>query len=301
MQRKTLVILAAGLGSRYKDGIKQLKSFGPDGETILDYSIYDAIRSGFTELVLIIRRDIEQLVLSHLLPRWENKIAIRFVFQELQSYTENFSFHPERQKPWGTAHALLCAKDEINTPFIIINADDFYGRESFQLAAKMIDKQYHQEFYGIICYQLSQTLSEHGAVNRGICKIDEKENLLSIKECIGITKNAGGRIRYMEESQEYFLDALSPASMNFFVFSTHIFNYAQKDFLFFLQHNGMELKTEFFIPKLVQNLIEKYGKSVQTIQTQSKWFGVTYQEDNESIRTKITDLITKNLYPNPLG
>ena len=296
--KPTLLILAAGMGSRY-GGIKQMDSFGPSGETIIDYSIYDAIQSGFGKIVFIIRDDFAEAFKNIFEPKLKGKVEIDYVMQEMDSFTNDFKLSTERTKPWGTAHAVLCAKDAIHEPFAVINADDFYGRDAFEKAAKFLKKEISPETWCIIGYQLSKTLSENGTVSRGVCQVDDDGNLVSIAERIKIYRE-GNKIIYEENDAKTELPADTSVSMNFWCFHQNAFDYIQKLFQRFLQENGDKPKAEFFIPIVGDAFIkEKLGK-IKVIQTSAQWFGVTYREDAPGVKQSIEALVESGAYPKKL-
>lgn len=295
--KPTLVILAAGMASRY-GSMKQIQSFGPDGETIMDYSIYDAARAGFGKVVFIIREKFAADFKNIFGSKLEGKIDVEYVFQELDFFTEGYNIPEERTKPWGTAHAVLCAKDAVKEPFAVINADDFYGRDAFQVAAKFLTDKVNAETYAIVGYDLLSTLSEHGTVNRGVCSLDEKGNLASITERINIAKKDGA-ILCDDGLEPQELSTDTRVSMNFWCFDTSFFDYTQKMFVTFLQEHGQELKSEFFIPLVADQFI-KEGNKVEIIPTSSLWFGVTYKEDAPFVEKSLNDLINAGEYPEKL-
>jgi choline kinase len=292
--KPTLVILAAGMASRY-GSMKQIEGFGPGGETIMDYSIYDAIRSGFGKVVFIIRKQYADSFKAIFEPKLNGKIKTEYVFQEMTSFTDGFEADPERTKPWGTAHAVLCAKDVVNEPFAVINADDFYGHNAFEQAAAYLINDCDEKNYAIVGYDLLKTLSEHGTVNRGVCSLDEKGNLASITERINIAKKEGKIIcEDGLEPKELSLD--TRVSMNFWCFHPSFFSYTQTLFADFLSKYGKELKSEFFIPIVADQFIKEDGK-VAIIPTSSSWFGVTYKEDAPAVQKSLNELIEKGDYP----
>jgi hypothetical protein len=296
--KPTLLILAAGMGSRY-GGIKQMDSFGPSGETIIDYSIYDAIRSGFGKIVFIIRNDFADAFKNIFEPKLKGKVETDYVMQEMESFTNGFKPASERTKPWGTAHAVLCAKDVIHEPFAVINADDFYGRDAFEKAAKFLKEEVSAQTWCIIGYQLSKTLSENGTVSRGVCQVDDNGNLISIVERVKIYPD-GNKIVYEENNTKTKLPADTPVSMNFWCFHQNAFDYIQKLFKNFLEENGNKPKAEFFIPIVGDAFIkEKLGR-IKVIQTSSQWFGVTYKEDAPGVKENIESLIQNGVYPKTL-
>ena len=296
--KPTLLILAAGMGSRY-GGIKQMDSFGPSGETIIDYSIYDAIRSGFGKVVFIIREDFSEAFKDLFEPKLKGKIKTEYVMQEMDSYTEGFLSVEKRAKPWGTAHAVLCAKEVINEPFAVINADDFYGRDAFEKAAKFLTTEVSPKKYCIIGYQLSKTLSENGTVSRGVCDVDANGSLVSIAERTKIFPE-NDKIFYIETALKVPLPSDTPVSMNFWGFDPNVFDFIQKLFIKFLQENDENPKAEFFIPIIGDAYIHEDKGEIKVIPTLSQWFGVTYKEDAPGVKESIHALIEKGEYPDSL-
>jgi hypothetical protein len=293
----TLVILAAGMASRY-GSMKQIQGFGPGGETIMDYSIYDAIRSGFGKVVFIIRREFAEDFKNIFEPKLQGKIAVEYAFQDMEAFTEGFEIPADRKKPWGTAHAVLCAKDVVLEPFAVINADDFYGHNAFENAADFLVHDCSEKNYAIVGYDLLKTLSEHGTVNRGVCTLDALGNLSTITERINIAKK-GDQILVDDglEPKELGLD--TRVSMNFWCFDPSFFSYTQKLFREFLQQYGNELKSEFFIPIVADQFIKESGR-VEIIPTTSSWFGVTYKEDAPFVEKSLNALISNGEYPERL-
>ena len=253
--KPTLLVLAAGMGSRY-GGIKQMDSFGPNGETIIDYSIYDAIRAGFGKVVFIIRESFAEDFKNLFEPKLKGKIQTEYVMQEMDSYTEGFQVPEERAKPWGTAHAVLCAKEVIHEPFAVINADDFYGRDAFDKAVKFLNEDVSEKEYCIIGYELAKTISENGTVSRGVCEVDYEGNLLNIVERTKIFPEEG-KIYYIENSLKVPLPPDTVVSMNFWGFDPNVFDFIQKQFIKFLQDNAANPKAEFFIPIIGMHLFMK--------------------------------------------
>ncbi|MCX6316957.1 MAG: sugar phosphate nucleotidyltransferase [Bacteroidetes bacterium] len=292
--KPTLVILAAGMASRY-GSMKQVEGFGPGGETIMDYSIFDAMRSGFGKVVFIIRKEFEDNFKSIFEPKLKGRIETVYVFQELNSFTGSFEIPSERSKPWGTAHAVLCAKEVVQEPFAVINADDFYGYNAFRNAASFLQVECNDHNFAIVGYDLPGTLSEHGTVNRGICQLDHDGNLASITERINIAK-AGERILSKDGLQPEELSPNARVSMNFWCFAPSFFSYTEKLFVQFLEANGKEPKSEFFIPLVADNFI-KEGGVIQVIPTSSLWFGVTYKEDAPFVKESLDTLIANAEYP----
>jgi dTDP-glucose pyrophosphorylase len=291
----TLLILAAGMASRY-GSMKQIQSFGPGGETIMDYSIYDAIRAGFKKVVFIIRKEFADDFKAIVEPRLKGKIAIEYVYQDLKSFTEGHPVPAERTKPWGTAHAVLCAKDAVNEPFAVINADDFYGRDAFEKAYKFLTAEVSDNTYSIIGYELLKTLSDNGTVNRGVCVADAKGNLVSIAERLNI-KKAEGKIMTDDDQQPRELPLDSQVSMNFWCFSTSIFPYSEKLFNEFLDKNVSNPKSEFFIPIVADRFIKDGKGVIKVIPTSAQWFGVTYKEDAPEVKENLNQLVKAGEYP----
>ena len=292
----TLVILAAGMASRY-GSMKQIQSFGPSGETIMDYSIFDAIQAGFGKVVFIIREEFAENFKNIFEPKLNAKIATDYVFQSLESFIGDHKIPADRTKPWGTAHAVLCCKDAVKEPFAVINADDFYGSDSFKKAYKFLTEECNAKTQCIIGYELKRTLSENGSVSRGVCEADENGNLVSINERTKIYRNDQGKITYEDESGLHEVSEDSPVSMNFWGFSPEIFGVTENLFHEFLKENIDNPKSEFFIPIVA----DKYSKSgmgvIKVIPTASQWFGVTYKEDAPSVQQSIDKLVAEGQYP----
>jgi NDP-sugar pyrophosphorylase family protein len=293
----TLVILAAGMASRY-GSIKQIQGFGPGGETLMDYSIYDAIRSGFTKIVFVIRREFANDFKQIFEARLKDSVTIEYVYQEMNSFTEGIPVPPERKKPWGTAHAVLCAMEKVNEPFAVINADDFYGYDAFKKASNFLESECSADRYAILGYDLLKTLSENGTVNRGVCGVDEDGNLTSIVERINVSMKSGKVIcDDNKEPKELPLD--TSVSMNFWCFHPSIFEYTRKLFREFLRDNIHDPKSEFFIPIVADQFI-KEGGVIRVITTHVPWFGVTYKEDAPEVEKNLKGLVHKGEYPERL-
>ena len=293
----TLVILAAGMASRY-GSMKQIQGFGPAGETIMDYSIYDAIRSGFGKMVFIIRREFANDFKEIFEPRLKGRIEVDYAYQELEDFTEGYAIPPDRKKPWGTSHAVLCAMDKVNEPFAVINADDFYGHNAFEEAADFLVNDCNEKNYAIVGYDLLKTLSDYGTVNRGVCTLDKFGNLAGITERINIAKR-GDTIVCDDGLEPKELSLETRVSMNFWCFDPSFFSYTQMLFREFLQEYGQELKSEFFIPIVADKFIKEGGK-IEIIPTSSSWFGVTYKEDAPFVEKSLNELINKGEYPGQL-
>ena len=295
----TLLILAAGMASRY-GSMKQTQSFGPAGETIMDYSIYDAIRAGFGKVVFIIRKDFADSFKEVFEPKLKGKIKTEYVYQEMTSYLPEGVQVPEgRTKPWGTGHAILCAAATIKEPFAVINADDFYGQDSFVKAADFLNNGCDEKTYSIIGYQLSKTLSEFGTVSRGVCEVDADNNLVSIKERTKIYKE-GDKIVYEDEDGKHEVAYNSSVSMNFWCFHQSVFPEAEKQFHAFVKANYENLKSEFFIPLIADNFVHGHQGNIKIIPTTAQWFGVTYKEDAPSVKASIDHLVASKEYPESL-
>jgi len=298
--KPTLLILAAGMASRY-GSMKQMEGFGPAGETIMDYSIYDAIRAGFDKVVFIIRKDFEQDFKEIFEPKLKGKIQTAYAFQDLDDNTEGFTIPPERKKPWGTAHAVLSAEENVNEPFAVINADDFYGRDAFKKAFQFLTQEVNADTYSLIGYELPKTLSENGTVSRGVCEVDSNGNLISINERTKIFKEGdlagGGKIIYEDEEGRHEVSPDSKVSMNFWCFDVSVFPYTKNLFHEFLKNNINDPKSEFFIPIMADAFIKEKGGTVKVIPTSSQWFGVTYKEDAPGVKQSIKELVESGEYP----
>ena len=292
--KPTLVILAAGMASRY-GSMKQVEGFGPSGETIMDYSIFDAIREGFGKVVFIIRKDFAENFKAIFEPKLKGRIEISYVYQEMDSFTNGFEKPMERTKPWGTAHAVLCAKEVVKEPFAVINADDFYGHNAFENAVAFLSGACNENNYAIVGYDLLSTLSDHGTVNRGVCGLANDGTLATVTERINIA-NKDGKIICDDDLEPKELSVNTRVSMNFWCFHPSYFSYTQKLFIEFLEKHGSELKSEFFIPIVADQFIKEGGK-VEVIPTTSLWFGVTYKEDAPFVQQSLNTLIKNGEYP----
>ncbi|PWT71622.1 MAG: nucleotidyltransferase [Bacteroidetes bacterium] len=295
----TLLILAAGMASRY-GSMKQIQGFGPGGETIMDYSIYDAIRSGFKKVVFIIREDFAADFKKIFEPKLKGKIEVDYVYQDLSSFINGYEVPAGRTKPWGTAHAVLCAKNAITEPFAVINADDFYGRDAFQKAANFLLTECNDALYSIIGYDLAKTLSENGSVSRGVCEVDANNNLVSIAERVKIYRDKNNKITYEEGDRKYEVADDSKVSMNFWCFAPSVFSFTEKIFIEFLSQNVSNPKAEFFIPIIGDRFINAGKGKIKVIPTSSQWFGVTYKEDAEEVQESLNRLIRQGEYPERL-
>lgn len=295
----TLLILAAGMASRY-GSMKQIQGFGPSGETIMDYSIYDAIKAGFKKIVFIIREDFADEFKAIFEPKWKGKVETDYVYQNLTDFTQGYTVPAERTKPWGTAQAVLCAKNAIHEPFAVINADDFYGIDAFKKAYRFLTEQTNDSLYSIIGYDLSKTLSDNGSVSRGVCQVDDKNNLVSINERTKIYRNDEGKITYEENDQKFVVPDDSKVSMNFWCFSPSVFPFIEKWFAEFLAANVSNPKSEFFIPIIGDRFIHEGKGNIRIIPTSAQWFGVTYKEDAPEVQESLNRLIGKGEYPKNL-
>lgn len=295
----TLLILAAGMASRY-GSMKQIQGFGPSGETIMDYSIYDAIRAGYEKIVFIIRKEHASNFKSIFEPKLKDRVSVDYVCQELEDYTNGFPIPTDRTKPWGTAHAVLCAKSAVNEPFAVINADDFYGRDSFEKSYRFLTTQCNDHLYSIIGYELAKTLSENGSVSRGVCVVDGQNNLVSIHERTKIYRDDKGRITYEEGNQKFEVPYDSKVSMNFWCFDPSVFNFIGKIFAEFLANQGSDPKAEFFIPIIGDRFIKEKKGNIRIIPTSAQWFGVTYKEDAPEVQKSLNLLIEAGEYPSNL-
>jgi hypothetical protein len=295
--KPTLLVLAAGMGSRY-GGLKQIDPVGPGGETIIDYSVYDARRAGFGKLVFVIRRDIEAAFRESIGARFENKIPVEYVFQELDKLPPGFSVPPGRQKPWGTGQAILIAADVIREPFAAINADDFYGADSFRVLSQHL--QSGSRDYAMVGFILRNTLSEFGTVARGVCGLTSDDHLKSVTELTKIEKADGGA-RYTDPAGKmHALTGDELVSMNMWGFTPELFGQLRGQFAAFLQHHGREEKSEFYIPSVVNTLVSESQARCRVLRTASSWFGVTYREDRPRVVESIRELIARGDYPEKL-
>jgi hypothetical protein len=296
--KPTLLILAAGMASRY-GGMKQIESFGPSGETIMDYSIYDAIRAGFGKVVFIIREEFAENFKDIFEPKLKGKIETSYVYQDLNAFVGERQIPADRTKPWGTAHAILCAKNVVNEPFAVINADDFYGKDAFDKAYQFLTVDCNDTTWSIIGYNLLNTLSDHGTVNRGVCEVDKDGNLISVRERLNIHQKDGNVV--CDDHQEpHVIPSDSKVSMNFWCFSPGIFSYSEKLFSEFLDTQINVPKSEFFIPIVADSFIKSGGGEVKVIGTSASWFGVTYKEDAPAVKTAVDMLVSKGEYPSRL-
>ena len=301
--KPTLLLLAAGMGSRY-GGLKQLDGLGPNGETIMDYSIYDAVKAGFGKIVFVIRKDFEQDFREKILAKYEGHVPAELVFQSLDALPEGFNVPEGREKPWGTNHAVLMAKDVIKELFLVINCDDFYNRDAFMVIGKFLADlpEDSKNRYAMVGFRVGNTLSENGTVARGICSKDAEGNLTTVVERTEIMR-VNGPVCYKDEQGEWVpVEDNTPVSMNMWGFTPDYFEYSEAYFKEFLSDpkNMENLKAEFFIPLMVNKLINDKTATVNVLDTTSKWFGVTYAADRDDVVARIQKLIDEGVYPNKL-
>ncbi len=304
--KPTLFLLAAGMGSRY-GGLKQLDGLGPSGETIMDYSIYDAIAAGFGKIVWVIRKDFEEQFRTQILAKYEGKVKCELCFQAIDALPAGFKCPEGREKPWGTNHAVLMGKDVIKEPFCVINCDDFYNRDAFMVMGKFLSElpENSRGKYAMVGFRVANTLSENGTVSRGICSTDANKNLTT---CVERTKIArvDGKVAYRADNKEdgawVNVDDNTPVSMNMWGFTPDYFEYSEEYFKEFLSDkaNMENLKSEFFIPLMVNKLITEGTATCKVLDTTSKWFGVTYSEDRPDTVARIKALVDDGTYPNKL-
>ena len=292
MQNISLLIMAAGIGSRYA-GLKQLDQVGPNGETIIDYSVYDAIKAGFTKVVFIIREDFESQFKSQITNKYIDQIDLEFAYQDINYLPSGFSPPNNREKPWGTGHAILSAKPYINEPFVVINGDDFYGRESFKTIADYYQNE--ENHFSMVTFRLENTLSIFGGVTRGLCTVIN-EKLNTVVETSNLEKNNNG----VSSDNGELLKGDEPVSMNMWGFTPILFDYLEEKFINFLKEEGSELNSEYLIPSVINDLIQADDESVHILNSSESWFGVTYKEDKPYVVGEIQKLIEKGVYPNKL-
>ena len=298
--KPTLLLLAAGMGSRY-GGLKQLDGLGPNGETIMDYSIYDAIQAGFGKIVFVIRHDFEKQFREQVISKYEGHIPVDVCFQSLEDLPEGFSVPEGRTKPWGTNHAVMMAKNIIKEPFCVINCDDFYNRYCFLVMGKFLAElpENATNQYAMVGFRVGNTLSDNGSVSRGICSTDENNNLTTVVERTEIMR-VNGPVCYKDENGEWVaVDDNTPVSMNMWGFTPDYFEYSEEYFKEFLSDpkNIENLKAEFFIPRMVNKLITEHTATVKVLDTTSKWFGVTYAADRQATVDRIQTLVDEGVYP----
>ncbi|MBU4211439.1 MAG: nucleotidyltransferase [Kiritimatiellae bacterium] len=298
--KPTLVVMAAGVGSRY-GGLKQIEPVGPSGEIMPDYSVFDAIRAGFGKVVFIIRHDIEKDFHEAIGAHFEGRIQMDYVFQELADLPAGFALPPDRTKPWGTGHAIMRCKNLVKEPFAVINADDFYGAKSYDVIARYLEKLAPTDTaYAMVGFQLVNTLSDHGSVTRGICEVDAHHMLNSVAERFKIEKTADGARYENEHSQWVPLQGHEIASMNMFGFTPTLFGFLDEKFTVFLKKAAGQPKAEFLMPAIADELIRERKITMRVLETPEKWFGVTYKEDKPFVAAGIRRLIERSVYPEKL-
>lgn len=298
--KPTLLVLAAGMGSRY-GSLKQMDGIGPNGEAIIDYSVYDAIRAGFGKVVFVVRNffgDDFKAIFNE--KRFGGKIKVEYVFQELDCLPSGFTVPEGREKPWGTAHAVMMAAPVIHEPFAVVNADDFYGQDAIAKIGEYLSTLDGQKgMYAMVGYEIRKTLSENGTVSRGICSVNRCGNLTGMVERTKIERQ-GDKIVYIEPDSVYELDENTPVSMNLFGFTPDLFDYSEEFFKKFLTENASNLKSEFFIPLIVNHLVAAKTAKLKVLKTTSDWFGVTYKEDRPGTVARVAELTKSGVYPSPL-
>jgi dTDP-glucose pyrophosphorylase len=294
--KPTLLVLAAGMGSRY-GGNKQLDQVGPSGETIIDYSIYDAIRAGFGKIVFVIRRDLEEQVKERFVARLKGKVEVDYVFQEITNLPSGSKVSPERQKPWGTSHAILVTEEKIREPFGVINADDYYGVESFKILHDFLVNDKDPNCYTIVGFKLGNTLSEHGHVNRGVCWAGEDGLLRNIVETRQIEKTPTGAKAPGADGKTILFTGDEIVSMNLWGFKPSCFSFLGREFSDFIRNHGMDLKSELDIPTSVDKFVKNGEITIKILMSNEKWFGVTYREDKPFVVENINKMISKGIYP----
>jgi UTP-glucose-1-phosphate uridylyltransferase len=299
--KPTLLILAAGMGSRY-GGLKQVDPVGPSGEAIIDYSIYDAIRAGFGKVVFVIRESFADAFKETFSKKLAGKIEVEYVYQELDNIPKGIEIGAERQKPWGTGHAVLVAKDVIKEPFVVINADDFYGSSSYQLTADFLQQKENTNLpeYCMVGYELQYTLSDHGFVSRGVCVTNDEDYLESVVERTSIEKINGEIVSKLADDKFLTLTGEEVVSMNLWGFQPSYFEFLEKHFTAFIEANSSDPKAEFYIPSVVNDLINNQQAKLKVLKSKDLWFGVTYKEDKELAIENINQLIQKGTYPEKL-
>jgi NDP-sugar pyrophosphorylase family protein len=297
--KPTLLILAAGMGSRF-GGLKQVEPVGPNGEAIIDYSIYDAIRAGFGKVVFIIRESFADAFKEKFDAKLKGKIEVEYVYQELHMLPDGFTLPADREKPWGTAHAILVARDVIKEPFCALNADDFYGYNAYKAMAKFLTTSKNENEYAMVGYKLKETLSEFGFVSRGICDSDAENNLRKIVETIRIVKRPNEIVSIESDGSETQLTGNEVTSMNNWGFKPSVFEKLKKRFTGFLENNIGNLKSEMYIPSVVFDMIDDNEAVAKVLEADSPWFGVTYKEDKPFVIEKLNALIARGDYPEKL-
>ena len=299
--KPTLLVLAAGMGSRY-GGLKQIDPMGPNGETVLDYSVFDALRAGFGKVVFVIREDFAQAFREGIGARFADRIEVEYAFQKLDDLPAGFAVPADRAKPWGTAHAIRAARDLVAEPFAVVNADDFYGADAYaRMAAWFGRSGAGPHAYAMIGYPLRNTLSDHGSVNRGICRTDAAGLLTDVEEILSIRRDADGRVRGQRtDGSTLDLAEDAPSSMNFWGFTPAFFDQLEAEFAAFLAENAGSAKAECYIPTVVDRLIRRNAATCAVLETSATWFGVTYPDDKPHVVASIRALVDGGAYPSPL-
>lgn len=298
MSKATLVIMAAGIGSRFGGGIKQLEPVGPNGEIIMDYSIYDAIEAGFDKVVFVIRKNLEKDFKEVIGNRIEKVVDVDYAYQEVDDIPEKYKkTFADRTKPWGTGQAILCCKDVVDSPFLVINADDYYGKQAFKEAFEYLTKENEENEICMVGFVLKNTLSDNGTVTRGVCKVDESNMLVEINETHNIEKTETGAV-VKDENGDQIVDVDSPVSMNMWGLHPNFFTILENGFADFLGNLNVEdMKAEYLLPTIIGGLLEEKKLTVRVLQSKDKWFGVTYKEDKVDVVNAINNLIETGVYP----
>ncbi|WP_121246222.1 sugar phosphate nucleotidyltransferase [Mucilaginibacter phyllosphaerae] len=297
--KPTLLILAAGMASRY-GSMKQVDGFGPNGETIIDYSIYDAIKAGFGKVSFIIREEFAENFKAIFEPKLAGRIETDYVFQSFDLEPFGITEKIERAKPWGTAHAVLAARNQVNEPFCVINADDYYGADAFEKMAKFLTTEAADDKYALMGYQIDKTLSDYGSVSRGVCAVDENGNMTEVNERTEVYFKEDGTVAYKDATGEHPLANDTRVSMNFWGFTPAVFKQSEALFKKFVEDNKANPKAEFFIPLVADDLIKSGTAAFKVIPTATKWFGVTYKEDKPIVQNSISELVNNGTYPSSL-
>lgn len=296
-----LVVMAAGMGSRF-GGLKQLEPVGPDGETVMDYALYDALRAGVKRVVFVIRKDIEAAFREQVGRRYERWMDVAYAFQELTDLPPGFGAPTGRTKPWGTAHAVRAARNAVQAPFLVINADDFYGAEAFRLLVEWLSKPAPAGAFAMVAFRLENTLSEHGSVARGLCEVSADGHLARVVEHVGLMRNPNGpgAVEDLPEGGTHHFSGAEPVSMNFWGFRPELFASLETRFEEFLANWGEHPKAEYFLPSVVDQMIQEGQAQVSVLNTPDRWFGVTYKEDKDLVQQRIRALVDAGLYPSSL-
>ena len=299
----TLIVLAAGMGSRY-GGIKQIEGVGPNNESLIDYSIYNALKANFKKIVMVIRKEIQKDIEDFFQGKIPSDVPLEFVFQELEDIPHGYNVPPHRKKPWGTGQAVLCCKDVVHEPFAMINGDDYYSYEALQEVSRFLSSSnVESSDYAIVGYELKQTLSPHGSVSRGICQVDTQGNLISLEENKKIIIAEQGAIiseHDEDATKNKTLTGKEPVSMNLFGFTPKFFTQLEDGFKKFLDKEGMEEKSEFFVPSHLGELVQKNQATARVLNTNAQWFGITYQADKQKVEEALKKLVSSGNYPSPL-